>query len=332
MQAGLHSVRTTGAGHVDGGSCGRYTTAVRVLAPVVVSALALAGCATGYNPRGLFDLDVPQPWVEARGRRVTLYMDGDVDDAPEILQELEIRVDALARAFLVDPSRLSSINVILFDRQRDYDRIAPRQSAGFQHDGNARSTIVMFGVWDDDRRATATHEIAHDMIGRAYGKVPAWLNEGLAQFFQTMVLEESSIVVGTPPRGATDRAGMPSLEALITGRDAAFYGKGLDLNYFDFGSRQAYAYRMAWMVTHYLMTTEGPMRARFDDYLGVLATRRSAPSPSVSLFAGQDLAALERTILEQYSYRAVPGMRMPYTPPPPVEVKTRPWTRDRVPL
>jgi hypothetical protein len=50
---------------------------------------------------------------------------------------------------------------------------------------------------------TFVHELVHELMHRALGETPPWLNEGMAQYFSTLRLEDDRAVLGDPSPDAT---------------------------------------------------------------------------------------------------------------------------------
>lgn len=107
-----------------------------------------------------------------------------------------------------------------------------------------RNTKTMLSV--------TTHECSHAILGYKVGRSPAWLNEGLAEYFETMEVFGFAVVV--PPHKAWDeliqeryyqQELMPLQEYLaLTNEEWRSYNG-------DDGS----AYSMAWSLVYYLMGT-----------------------------------------------------------------------------
>ncbi len=140
--------------------------------------------------------------------------------------------------------------------------------AGYCHlktdeDGNTFYELVTYV--SDNLWQVLAHEGFHQFIGYELGQqIPTWLNEGMAQFFETSQIEYGRLKTGQIARSKLSaaqyliRAGRaPSVTDLLEMDRQAFYGDA-QVNY-----------PMSWALVYYLMTRDGPgfEYSRFHRYL-----------------------------------------------------------------
>ena len=113
--------------------------------------------------------------------------------------------------------------------------------------GNRSFELVVFenaAVWP-----TLAHEGFHQFLAYELGpRIPVWLNEGLAQYFETSHFLGSTFVVGNPDFGklrqvqALIKSGLaPPLKEIVQWTPASFY------------SRAGIAYPMSWALAYYCL-------------------------------------------------------------------------------
>lgn len=253
----------------------------RILASsLLASLLATLGCTAALPP-----LTPPEaggaPWREMVSKHVVLRTDRSDDDAREALVELEHAYVALREIGFpqvkIDGSR---IVVVHFDRERDYLQTGPAGTAGvfswkLPNDLSPEPTMVVWGTLDAQARSTLLHEVTHMFVRSSLAEVPTWFNEGLAQYYETLSVEEGSAIVGRPIRDkrawarsewTTERSGpfiqtkipvgsVPSIDELVAMDASTFYVPGKDPNNptLDELKKRSTNYVGAWGLVHLLM-------------------------------------------------------------------------------
>lgn len=143
-------------------------------------------------------------WSELRSDHFVLYTDREAGEARAALAEYESIHDVFTNVVLSgDLGDPVPIQIILFDREVDYQSIAPRGSQAFfmprlPHDPEPLPTLVLWGDLVESRRRTFQHELAHHVFHRVLGPAPAWLHEGLAEYYETMQIEDGAVILGAP--------------------------------------------------------------------------------------------------------------------------------------
>src|SRR5262249_38671532 len=95
------------------------------------------------------------------------------------------------------------IDVAVFARRRDYEVVAPRHSNAYfesalPNDIEPAPTLVMQGELDEDKRRVLQHELTHFFVRQTLGGVPAWFQEGLAEYYSTLTVANGYAYFGIP--------------------------------------------------------------------------------------------------------------------------------------
>jgi hypothetical protein len=109
------------------------------------------------------------------------------------------------------------------------------------------------------------HEGFHQFLGHELGlEVPTWLNEGLAQYFET-----SYVSRGRLQTGAINARRLQAAQALIRAGRAPAVADLLALDRATFYGNAQVAYPLSWALVYYLMTRDGPVYSpsRFRHFL-----------------------------------------------------------------
>ncbi|MEP7126329.1 MAG: hypothetical protein ABJE95_35685 [Byssovorax sp.] len=173
------------------------------IAPLALVASLALGCV-GLTP----PLTPPErggaAWSELTSKHFVLDTDLEADEASSTLAELEGLYGAIEDVAFPSESESSlPIRVVLFAREKDYLPLGPKSTRGYfthqlPNDLDGVPTMVLWGGLVEDTRVTFQHELTHLFVRRSLGWAPRWLNEGLAEYYQTFELRDGSAVLGLP--------------------------------------------------------------------------------------------------------------------------------------
>jgi hypothetical protein len=159
-------------------------------------------------PAGLSALDrgADGNFDQRRSMHFRLLQDVDIDRATgrlgtraferAVLQELELAYEKVRRTLDLRPRQ--DVNVVIYDPQVFEDSFAHRfkfSAVGF-YDGNSRLIHVRGNTRVDQALVrTLHHEYFHAVLDAVTtsSRVPAWLNEGLSQWFENLAVGKKSL-------------------------------------------------------------------------------------------------------------------------------------------
>ena len=143
-------------------------------------------------------------WRELTSKHFVLETDLDAAEAASTLAELEgIQRSIEDVAFPSESESSLPIRIVLFAREKDYRSFGAKDTRGyFSHqlpnDLDGVPTMVLWGGLVEATRITFQHELTHTFVRRSLGWAPRWLNEGLAEYYETFELRDGSAVLGLP--------------------------------------------------------------------------------------------------------------------------------------
>ena len=146
------------------------------------------------------------PWTEVTSEHFVLETDLDNDAAQQASTKLEEIFAALADLGFASSQRPSvRIDVVYFRSREDYVALASKLTSGSffpdgRHDFEERPFALLGGDFVQATRQTLQHELTHLFVHYYYPQVPAWLNEGLARYMETMSIEDGVVVLGRQSR------------------------------------------------------------------------------------------------------------------------------------
>ena len=246
----------------------------------LVMLAALAGCA-GSRKQQVVRSGLPSAHA-VRSQQVLLLTDAKLPQEDEILEELGQIRSRLIETLNIPPGEREVVVYLFADRDRyaQYMREKhpnlPARRAFFI--GTSRE-LAVFAHWGDQVLVDLRHEYTHGLLHSSIGRVPLWLDEGLAEYFE----------VGSDSPGNINGEHLPRLMA------AASTGWRPDLRRLEHleqvGDMRREDYQESWAWVHYLLHEAPDGREVLSQYLRELR-RGESPAP-LSARIGNDLGAAE---------------------------------------
>ena len=248
---------------------------------VVVVALTLVAMLGGdralaAGPRGGQNQDLPDGMVQYQSPYYVIYSDIE----PERVQEAILRMTRMAEEYHERTKEFSGvINVkfpfYLFKNAADYYSAGGMAgSAGvFMVSGGEAKLMAIAGeknsgfTWHVVQHE-GFHQFAHAVIG---GDLPAWLNEGLAEYFGEGIYTGDGMVTGVIPPGRCKR-----IQDGIKNRKFKSIQSMMLLSHEQWNMEMAGSnYDMAWSMVHFLAHGEnGRYQTAFSSFVRDIGRRR----------------------------------------------------------
>ena len=142
-------------------------------------------------------------WCEWETEHFTLYTDLRHKDALRIANDL-LEFHYAANVLLSnDTSRETNVNIVIFRNAREFRReLNQSKFIGLMQPSLQEHQILLTtNLRDRAYTKTPFHEYTHHLIKlRIEQPVPRWLEEGLAQYFETIVIDKDSVEIGKVQR------------------------------------------------------------------------------------------------------------------------------------
>lgn len=238
--------------------------------------VALLVCVSGCATIGVKDGRplVPTSFQVRTGPYIISTNDKLEAEAPVVrqLQALDTQVQETL-GLRVDPGE-NPVEIYILDDRKSFDHFLtfyypdlPHRRAFFLANGNQRVVYTFFG---DRLEEDIRHEATHALLHVAVGDIPLWLDEGLAEYFESPTERRgiNSEHVGRLPADlaagwAPDLVRLESLRSVrqMSPRD----------------------YRESWAWVHYLLNEGKSEKSALLDYLAELRTSATANPVSARL-------------------------------------------------
>ena len=239
------------------------------------------------------------PAADAEWRRVQSKNFELVGDASENeLRSVAVRLEQFRLVFtqLFPQLKFSSpipTRVVVFRDKLSFDRFKPVEwAAGYFQPGEDVNYIVLpFGEKETENYPTIFHEYTHFLIDNSLGrsKAPPWLNEGIAEYYETFAIENERTVT----LGGVHAAHLQLLQRTPPIPFETFFATDYYTLHKQSKQNAQLFYAQAWALIHYLLNGEnGARRARFDKFVELLISG-SQPNEAFRKAFETDPAALE---------------------------------------
>lgn len=252
-------------------------------------------------------------WVQVRSKNFFLIGNASEKDIRKVGTRLE-QFRETFRQLLTKMSFTAPIptNVIVFKNDSAYKPFKPKRAdgkldtfvAGFFQPGEDVNYITLSAEGEDAQTfSTIFHEYVHFMINTNFGKskVPAWFNEGLAEYYETFQIENDQVAkLGLPQENHLRLLQQNKLMPL----DQLFNVSNFQLLQTGNHSRSIF-YAESWALIHYLIA--GGRSAALNSFLG-LVLKDVPPEKAFREAFQMDYADMEsalRKYVQQSTYKYV---------------------------
>ena len=237
--------------------------AIATLGPLV-----LAGAVLGARSDAI--------WVEVRSANFVVFSNAGEDRAREVALDFEL-VRAVAQQAIPGLEKDPRQPVVVFavhgeDSLRElvpqfWERSGQRPGGVFRRGPHAHHIALRVDLSRGDRYRLVFHEYFHLLTALNLRNVPRWLDEGLSEFWENVVIRDEFVEVGRPARHhllhLREGLMMPLRELLSTDRNP---------HESDPGKAGAF-HAQSWLLTHYITTggRSGETQRALSLYLDLLA-------------------------------------------------------------
>lgn len=255
-------------------------------AGVPIEALSTPLAMLGKAQRGPDWLE-PNEFVSAHYRVVS---DMNVKTCSDAAKQLEAALKFYGKELRPSPPDDNKYEVYLFSGRQGYldytqDLMGSASKGSLGLYTPALKQLLIWNVPDrEEMMRTVRHEAFHQYLDRLLDvEAPRWLNEGLAEYFETATMVGRKAHTGEPHAQnlqALQGFGVPDLEEFLELSDAQFMAHPL-------------SYPYSWGLVHFLLETGEEHRALFDEIIDRMLDGQPGREAVRSTFESVDLEQLE---------------------------------------
>jgi tetratricopeptide (TPR) repeat protein len=241
-------------------------------------------------------------WQRAHNKHFILYGDMSTAALQRMAEKLE-RFDNAMR-FFTKATETVPVTIYMVSNLDEVRRLSGRRGVGGYYRGSAQEPFVVvpldtgpehrFSISAED---VLFHEYAHHMLLSNNDQyLPAWTNEGMAEFFMSASLkDDGSVVIGAPNQS---RAYSMFTLSRWTARELLL-SETKNINASEIDQR----YARGWLLVHYLLIS-GERPNQLTNYINELNTGIPIADAATAVFG--DLGKLDSD-LQRYSRRSTFG-------------------------
>lgn len=255
-------------------------------------------------------------WTEVRSKNFFLIGNASPDDIKKVANRLEQFRESFRLLFTkIDLTSPIPTNVVVFKSDSSYKQFKPKRAdgkidnfvAGYFQPGEDVNYITLSTDGEDQQTFSVIfHEYVHSIVETNFGKseVPPWINEGLAEYYSTFVIEsDQKLKLGLP---LTRHLELLQQSKFIPLDQLFNVGSSQLLNTGDH-SRSIF-YAESWALVHYLLQgNKGANASLLGKFLDQLL-RGVKPETAFQQVFGMTYQAMESELRKyvkqsQYTYQ-----------------------------
>src|SRR2546421_2179380 len=219
--------------------------------------------------------DAEPHWIRVSSSHFSVLTDGGENKGREVAVRLEQMRTVFAQLLMKTRVNLPEpLDVIAFKTDKEYAQSAPLHDGqpipapGFFLPGADRNYIVL-NLFEDDPWRAVTHEFAHVLLNHNYPPTQPWFDEGFAEYFSSVRLDNKQARIGGDPEvsvagkqelpgtQAETRNAPKSLSELLSSPVWLAISDLLDTRHsrsnYQESSHQTLFFAQSWIAMHYLL-------------------------------------------------------------------------------
>ncbi|MBL8173944.1 MAG: tetratricopeptide repeat protein, partial [Bryobacterales bacterium] len=215
-------------------------------------------------------------WWKLQSGAITVYTDGAQSAGREALEKLD-----LARRVFSSLNGVSlplPVEVFALTSEARFRALRPSQPVqGFYQSAAERDYIVL-NMSAAERGRIVFHEYVHMVLNHTAGPLPAWLEEGLAEFHSTVEVVPGKVRLGKP---IGNHLRLLAVRPWMAAGEMA--GVTKDSPHFDEASRAGVFYAQSWALVHMLRMDEA-YRGGFGEFLAAVGGGQAQAAASQKVY------------------------------------------------
>ncbi|HLW85469.1 MAG TPA: hypothetical protein VKR60_09670 [Candidatus Sulfotelmatobacter sp.] len=267
----------------------------------------------------------PSPWLEIHSTHFTVITDAGEKKG----REVALRFEQMRAVFagLLGKEKLHQpvpVTILAFKSDKTYYQLAPLRQGkpidvpGFFLPGEDQDFFVL-NVFEDEPWRAVAHDLAHMLLNANYPPAQGWFDEGLAEYFSSVRVDNKQVEIGAdpelqvsvkvddlmqtqqdqhPPRSLTELLG-----AQVWLSMADLFTMKHDTASFHEGTHNTLFYAQSWMVMHYLLHEQ--KLPETGAYFDLVLNQRVPVEEAIQKAYGMSGAQLEQAVKDYFHAQTV---------------------------
>ncbi len=211
-------------------------------------------------------------WIRVRSAHFEIFSSTSAARAVEVARQLETLREVLgATTSGLKVRSAKPTRMYVFDTEDEFlpFRLGkdgkPMNQAGYFVPGELVNTMAVDASATSGPYRIAYHEYLHDVLHASVGRLPVWLDEGLAEFYSTFLMSGPKAILGTPVASHLEwirhHPLLPMRQLMAIRHDSPEYNEG---------ERQGTFYAESWEVVHWIVADDPARAARLGEFIKAL--------------------------------------------------------------
>jgi hypothetical protein len=288
-----------------------------ILAALLLLSLAAAAATTRAGAAG----DVRLKWQRVTSEHFTMLSATNKADSRDLLVRLEQLRAMFLNTLLKQRVRETPCTIVLFDTFSQFEPYRPLYNGktkcvgGYHLPGLFESHFVLSNGNYESAAGTIIHEYMHTLT-RAYAPgIPLWLNEGIAEVYETFTTTGDDIELGLAHakhlRLLHATKWLPLEELLAVTHGSPHYNES---------DKKGVFYAQSWLFAHYLICGDFADKGALGRFINATLERGVTPAQAFEKAFGMDYKTMERA-LKKYTRSGKYGVRRAKIPAVPIARK-----------
>jgi tetratricopeptide (TPR) repeat protein len=287
----------------------------------LLSSLLLGLSCTGLLASAKHNDDKGPHWIRVSSDHFSVLTDADEKKG----REVAVRLEQMRAVFgqLLYKSKLKMpepLEIIALKTDKEYAQIAPIHDGepinepGFFLPGEDRNYIILNLFEDESWRAIA-HPYAHLLLNYNYPPTQPWFDEGFAEYFSSIRVDNTQVEIGRDPELGSDAHPdllgnqarvMEAPKSLTEILDAPvwlavpdlFTMKHTTVNFRE-GSHRSLFYAQSWMTVHYLLNKN--KLAETGNYFDLVENQKLPETQAIQQAYGMTVAQFDKAVRDYFN-------------------------------
>ena len=283
--------------------------------PAMLLGVLLSTSATAVEP----------PWLELHSTHFTVITDAGEKKGREVALRFEQMRAVFASLLAKDRLHLSvPLTILALKNDKAFYQMAPLRQGqpisvpGFFVPSDDQNFIVL-NLFEEESWRAVTHDFAHMLLNYNYPPAQGWFDEGLAEYFRSIRVDNKQVEIGGDPElGASFSEDLlqnqrevrtsKSLTELLGGQVwlsmADLFTMKHDTSTYREGTHHTLFYAQSWMVMHYVLNQK--KLPETGTYFDLVQNQHVPVEEAISKAYGMSSAQFEQAVKDYFhSLRAL---------------------------
>jgi tetratricopeptide (TPR) repeat protein len=256
------------------------------------------------------------PWIEIHAPHLTVVTDAGEKHGREIALRLEQVRSVFAQSLMKNRLNMPvPLTIIALKKDQQYSQTAPASRvgvAGFFVSGDEHNFIVL-NLSREEPWRDVSHDFAHLLLNYNYPPTQGWFDEGFAEYFSSIRLDDKQVQIGGDPEQSASaredllghqtqaRTSSKSLTELLSGPVwlpmADLFNMRHEISGPE-GTHNTLFYAQSWMVVHYLLNKN--KMPETGTYFDLVENQNVPVEEAIQKAYGMTAAHFEQTVKDYF--------------------------------